>query len=108
VLPKKQLTISSVIQNCSKQVIDAVVARAFYANGIPFSVIDNKYFKDAINAIAQAGPSYRPPNRQALSDKMLTDEGASQKNSSSSCGSLCHITEYSTPCVVQANTFSHN
>ena len=52
--PKKQTTVIAALQCGSKQATDAVVARAFYANGIPFSIIDNKYFRDAIHAIAQA------------------------------------------------------
>lgn len=76
VTSKKQTTITAVMQNQSKQLTDAAVARAFYATGMAFSIADNKYFKDAIHAIARAGPSYNPPNRQALAGKLLSDEVA--------------------------------
>ena len=49
---KKQTTIIAALQCGSKQLTDAAVARAFYANGIPFSIVDNKYFRDAIHLIA--------------------------------------------------------
>jgi len=57
---------------------DAAHARAFYVNDIPFSVIENKYFKDAISAVAKDAPGYKPPGRQVISEKLLTDEVARQ------------------------------
>jgi len=72
----KQSSITSTLHIGSKQLADAAVARAFYANGIPFAVIENKYFKEAVHAISQAGPGYKAPGRQPISDKLLTEEFA--------------------------------
>ncbi len=76
----KQSTIPAALQTGSKQMADAALARAFYANGIPFSVIENKYFKEAISAVAKVGPGYKPPGRQVISEKLLTDEVATVSN----------------------------
>lgn len=73
---KRQTTITAALQSGSKQVTDAALARAFYANGIPFSIIENKYFKEAIAAVAKAGPGYKPPGRQAISEALLANEVA--------------------------------
>lgn len=62
------------MQTGSKQAADAALARAFYANGIPFSVIENKYFKEAIAAVVKVGPGYRPPGRRAISEGLLANE----------------------------------
>ena len=73
---KRQTTITAALQIGSKQVTDAALARAFYANGIPFSIIENKYFKEAIAAVAKVGPGYKPPGRQAISEALLANEVA--------------------------------
>lgn len=51
-----QQTIQSCVRKGSKLDADRAVARAFYANGIPFNILDNKYFKEAVTAIAACGP----------------------------------------------------
>ena len=49
-------TIPSWTTKGTKEEADRAIARAFFANGIPFNVLDNEYFKDAVKAIAACGP----------------------------------------------------
>ena len=43
----------------------------FYATGIPFSTVENKYFKGAFSSVAKCGPSYKLPSRAALTGNLL-------------------------------------
>jgi len=49
-------------------------ARAFYVNSIPFTVIKNKYFKEAVAAVIEVGPGYKPPGRRSISEALLANE----------------------------------
>ena len=43
----------------------------FYSTGIPLSVIESQYCKEAFSAVAKCGPSYKLPTRKALSGNLL-------------------------------------
>jgi hypothetical protein len=73
---QKTVTQTSIVASFnagSKAVADAAVAKFFYANGIPFSVIESKYLKEAFSAVAKCGPGYKLPSRAAVSDKLLNE-----------------------------------
>jgi hypothetical protein len=56
-----QPTIAQVLSKGDKTNVDNAVARAFYSCGIPFHVIRNSYFVEAVSEIAKFGPTYRLP-----------------------------------------------
>lgn len=66
----------SAFQTGSKQNADAAMARAFYACGIIFSLIESKYFKEAIHAVAATGQRYKSPSSSAVAGRLLSDEVA--------------------------------
>jgi hypothetical protein len=70
--PLQQTSIAASFSTGCKAAADAAVAQFFYANGIAFSVVESKYFKEALSAVAKCGPSYKPPTRAALSGDLLS------------------------------------
>ena len=54
----------------TKQDIDLALATAFYGCNIPFSVVESVHFK---NFCQKMRPSYKPPTRKALSEKLLDE-----------------------------------
>jgi hypothetical protein len=54
-----------------KEDVDLAVAMAFYANGIPFNVARNRYWKRMIKKVAQAGGAYVPPHYNKLRSTLL-------------------------------------
>ncbi len=71
--PLTQTTIVASMKSGFKEEADRAVAKLFYATGIPFSVVENKYFKDALQAVAKCGPGYKPPRRADISGKLLKE-----------------------------------
>ncbi len=69
-----QSSIQAAFARADKSEVDAAVARCFYANGIPFNVARNPFFKDAVAAIAAAGPGYKPPSSETLRTTLLERE----------------------------------
>lgn len=67
-----QSTIQSGLNTGAKAAADAAVSRLFYACGISFATADSNCFKEAVDAVAKAGPSYKSPSRAAIIEKHLT------------------------------------
>lgn len=55
----------------NKDAIDASLARGFYSAGIPFNVINNQHFRQALQDIAKFGPGYTPPSDFCLRTSLL-------------------------------------
>ena len=70
----KQLQLTAMITQNEILETNKAIARLFYANELPFAIADNKYFKEALSAVAHAGPNYKPPGRAAISTTMLEAE----------------------------------
>ncbi|GAQ91180.1 hypothetical protein KFL_007390040 [Klebsormidium nitens] len=70
----RQSSIQSAFARADKSEVDRSVARFFYANGIPFNVARNPFFKEAVSAIAAAGNTYKPPGSKALRSNLLEKE----------------------------------
>lgn len=73
----KQVSIAASFNSGFKAAADAAVARMFYSTGIPFSLIESQYCKEAFSAVAKCGPSYKLPTRKALSGNLLQNAVAS-------------------------------
>ena len=58
----------------NKATVDQSVARAFCSAGIPFNVINNYYFKQALSEVAKFGPGYSPPFEFNLRTSLLEKE----------------------------------
>lgn len=60
----------------SKHVADRAIANFFYANGLPFGnancEVDSCY-KQMVQAIIEAGPSYVPPSAHAIGGRLIAD-----------------------------------
>lgn len=57
----------------SAQKLDLLVAKFFYANNIPFSVVEHATFQDLISALR---PGYHVPSRKALAGSLLDEVAA--------------------------------
>jgi hypothetical protein len=53
------------------EAINVALVRAFVCCGIPFSVIDNPFFRELLY---QLRPNYEPPSRQTLAGQLLSKE----------------------------------
>ena len=58
----------------NKAIVDQSVARAFNSAGIPFNVINNHSFKQALSEVAKFGPGYSPPSEFNLRAYLLEKE----------------------------------
>lgn len=62
----------------SKQAADCALARAFYVNHLPFHLVKDQVFRDALSAIAfhgsRSGGEYKPPTYNTLREGMLASE----------------------------------
>ena len=58
----------------NKATVDQSVARAFYSAGIPFNVINNHYFKQALSEVAKFVPGYSSPSEFNLRTSLLEKE----------------------------------
>jgi hypothetical protein len=56
-----------------KHDVDLAVAMAFYANGIPFNVVRNRYFIRAVRMIAKHGLGYKLPGYDRLRKELLME-----------------------------------
>lgn len=54
-----------------KDDVDLSVAMAFYANGIPFNVSRNRYWKRMMRKVAAFGAGYKPPGYNPLRTTLL-------------------------------------
>jgi hypothetical protein len=70
----QQSTIHSAFNRADKSEVDRKVAQFFYANGIPFNVARNPFWKEAVEAIASAGKRYTPPASEQLRTNLLEKE----------------------------------
>lgn len=76
-------------QKGGKEAADRAIARFFYAAGIPFNVAENRYFKEAIKAVAACGSSYCPPGRKVLGTTMIDKELADVKRKTEAMMKIC-------------------
>ena len=58
----------------NKEAVDASVARAFYSAGIPFNVLNNSDFRQALSDVAKFGPGYTPPSVFCVRTSLLQKE----------------------------------
>jgi hypothetical protein len=73
----KQQSLPSMFAN--KDAVDASVARAFYSAGIPFNVLNNSDFRQALSDVAKFGPGYTPPSEFCVRTSLLQREVAKMK-----------------------------
>ena len=88
----KQQKLDGMFSKGCKAEVDAKVALLFYAEGIPFEKVGgaagrlkphqtlsssmqarSKYFKEAVEAIGNYGPGYRPPSSELLRTRLLVE-----------------------------------
>ncbi len=55
-----------------KEEADLAVAMMFYANGIPFRVVRNRYFRTMLRKVGGQGPRYKPPSYNIIRTKLLS------------------------------------
>jgi hypothetical protein len=48
---------------------DQAIATCIFANGLPFRLVEDPFFKDMVTAVAGTNYGYKPPTRQRLSQK---------------------------------------
>ncbi|PON75282.1 HAT, C-terminal dimerization domain containing protein [Trema orientale] len=73
--PGKRIRTSRPSGTCvSKEDVDDIVARFFYADGLNVNVVNSPYFREMTKAIASYGPRYEPPSIDELSDSFLSKE----------------------------------
>ena len=56
-----------------KTAADLALAMAFYANGIPFNVLRDRYFKRALRLVSLAGGGYKPPCYDRVRNSLLLE-----------------------------------
>ncbi|KAF6146804.1 hypothetical protein GIB67_007518 [Kingdonia uniflora] len=71
----------SVGKTLSKDDVDDVVARSFYADGLNFDIVNSLYFQEMVKAIASFGPGYEPPSIEKLSGSFLSKEKSRMEKS---------------------------
>ncbi|XP_042959851.1 uncharacterized protein LOC122294927 isoform X2 [Carya illinoinensis] len=62
------------LSSVTKEDVDDIVARFFYADGFNIKVVNSPYFLEMAKAIAAFGPGYEPPTRDELCDSYLSKE----------------------------------
>lgn len=74
----RQCTLPRAFQALEIGLVDEAWAKCFYANGLPFRLSEDKYFKDALKATLQhAQQAYVPPTRWKLGHSLLDSAVAS-------------------------------
>jgi Protein of unknown function (DUF 659)/BED zinc finger len=80
--------------NDSSNETNTIVARAFYASGIPLATIENAFF---IQALHKINSEYHPPSRKVLSTTLLEKEykqiSANIKNQVKNANYVCLISD---------------
>lgn len=71
-----QLSLNHIWKSISKEDVDDVVARFFYAEGLNIHVANSPYFYELINTVASFGPGYESPSVDKLSGSFLIKEKA--------------------------------
>eukprot|EP01018_Ginkgo_biloba_P025901 Gb_25499 [translate_table: standard] len=56
--------------------VDLVIARFFFANGIPFNVVQSPYYDEMVHAINGASRGYKPPGFEKLRTTLMDKEKA--------------------------------
>ncbi|KAF3960345.1 hypothetical protein CMV_014932 [Castanea mollissima] len=73
--PGKRIRTSRPSLTCvTKEDVDDILARFFYADGLKIKVVNSPYFLEMAKAIAAFGPGYEPPTKDELSDSFLSKE----------------------------------
>lgn len=73
--PGKRIRTSRPSLTCvTKEDVDDILARFFYADGLNIKVVNSPYFLEMAKAIAAFGPGYEPPTKDELSDSFLSKE----------------------------------
>jgi hypothetical protein len=73
----KQSSLHAAFRRQDKSEVDSLWARAVYANGLPFRLVDNSHFKAAVEATCRFGATYKAPTVKALRTTLLQKEKAS-------------------------------
>lgn len=58
----------------TKEDVDDIVARFFYADGLSIDIVNSPYFHEMVKAIGAFGSGYEPPSIDKLSDSFLSKE----------------------------------
>ena len=56
-----------------KTAADLALAMAFYANGIPFNILRDRYFKRVLRLVSLAGGGYKPPCYDRVRNSLLLE-----------------------------------
>jgi hypothetical protein len=71
---KKQSTLKAAFGKQDKSNVDDLWGRCFFGNGLSFRLIDDAYFKAAVQATADFGENYKLPTSKALRTTLLDKE----------------------------------
>ncbi|XP_021654733.2 uncharacterized protein LOC110645792 [Hevea brasiliensis] len=64
----------------TKEDVDDIVARFFYADGLSIDVVNSTYFHGMVKAIGAFGSGYEPPSIDKLSDSLSKEKGRIEKS----------------------------
>ena len=74
--PQDQMSLAQFV-DCSKaHAADRAIAELFYGCSVRCNVARQYPFRDAMRAVSQAGPSYKPPGSEKLRTSLLEDRKA--------------------------------
>jgi hypothetical protein len=71
---KTQRSIVKLNQKELQKEADAAVARMIFSNGLPLRLVDDYFFREALQKVAAAGPAIKPLNRKRLTDECIPAE----------------------------------
>jgi hypothetical protein len=95
----KQSTIGMQFRSCDKSTVDAAWARAMYSKGLPFHLIDDPQFKEAVKLTAAFGPSYSLPSAYRVSHKLLDAEVESVTKELNVSKHTCMLSHFLLPVI---------
>lgn len=70
----KQTSIVKLNQKELQKDADAAVARMIFSNGLPLRLVDDYFFRQAVQKVAAAGPAIKHLNRKRLTDECIPAE----------------------------------
>jgi len=71
---RSQSSLTYLWKPSTKEEVDDIVARCFFANGLSFNLARSPYFHDMVKAIAAFGPGYEAPITEKLESTLLGKE----------------------------------
>lgn len=64
----------SMFNTGSRSDVDSIIARCFYANGVPFNLARSPFWYDMIRAVNEAPKGYKPPSAEKIRTVLLDKE----------------------------------